>query len=109
MSAIADIQPLSVRRRLTAEEELFLAVLEDAIICFQKYIFARDPRGRELFVEAEAWIMSNANDALFSFLSVCDHLGVAASYLRQSLLDWKKEVLVKRKRRTTAGLHKKAA
>ncbi|MGH7846476.1 MAG: hypothetical protein ACREQW_15080 [Candidatus Binatia bacterium] len=109
ISAIYDIQPLSVRSRLTPEEELLLAILKDAVICFQKYAFAKDQRGRELFLEAEAWIMSNANEGLFSFTGVCDHLGVAASYVRQSLLGWKKQMTAKKRRGNIAGPQKKAA
>jgi len=37
---------------LDRERLLMLAVLEDAIDCFQKYAFAKDPRGRQLFAEA---------------------------------------------------------
>jgi hypothetical protein len=109
ISAIYDIQPLSACGRLTPEEELLLAILEDALICFQKYVFAKDQRGRELFLDAEAWIMSNANEGLFSFTSVCDHLGVAASYVRESLLKWKKQTTAKKRRGDIAGLQKKAA
>ena len=109
ISAISDIQPLSVRSRLTPEEELLLAILEDAVICFQKYAFAKDQRGRELFIDAEAWIMSNADEGIFCFTSVCDHLGVAGSYVRQSLLGWKRQMAGKKRRGNIAGLQKKAA
>jgi len=40
------------RRRfyLEPEKKLMLAVLEDAIACFQKYIFARDGKGKMAFL-----------------------------------------------------------
>ena len=46
------------RRKLYLEPEkkLMLAILEDAIACFQKYAFARDSKGKALFTEAEEWI-----------------------------------------------------
>ena len=38
------------------ERRLMLAVLEDALDCFQKYSVARDGHGQPLFDEALAWI-----------------------------------------------------
>src|SRR3989475_9565775 len=37
---------------LERERLLMLAVLEDAIDCYQKYAHSRDPRGRQMFDEA---------------------------------------------------------
>ncbi len=34
-----------------------LAILEDAVACFQKYIFVHDARGKTIFAEAERWTM----------------------------------------------------
>ena len=42
------------------EKRLMLAVLEDALDCFQKYAAARDGHGQTLFEEANTWITSNA-------------------------------------------------
>ena len=33
-----------------------LAVLDDAIACFQQHAFARDRKGKILFQEAEHWV-----------------------------------------------------
>jgi len=65
------------RRRfyLEPEKKLMLAVLEDAIACFQKYIFARDGKGKMLFQEAEEWVQERGGDWLFSFANVCETLG----------------------------------
>ena len=45
----------NLRKRKTREREegLMLAVLEDGIDCFFKYLSARDEKGRQLFREAE--------------------------------------------------------
>ena len=50
------------RRKLHLEPEkkLMLAILEDAIACFQKYILARDGKGKALFREAEEWCKKRA-------------------------------------------------
>ena|SRR5437867_2251812 len=39
------------------EEKVMLAVLENAIEYFQKYVLATDETGTELFREAEEWIL----------------------------------------------------
>lgn len=79
------------RRKLHLEPEkkLMLAVLEDAVACFQKYLFARDGKGKTLFRETEEWVLDDHGDWLFSFANVCETLGFEADYLRQGLIKWK--------------------
>jgi hypothetical protein len=88
------------RRKLHLEPEkkLMLAVLEDAIACFQKYVFARDGKGRMLFQEAEDWVLDTNSDWLFSFSNVCETLGFNPEYLRQGLAQWKAAKLESRAR-----------
>jgi hypothetical protein len=60
----------AARRRgaaLSSEKRLMLAVLQNAVDCYQKYVLADDRLGRELFEEAAKWIESTRNDSLFSF------------------------------------------
>jgi hypothetical protein len=78
---------------LDPEKKLMLAVLEDAIACFQKYVFARDGKGKALFQEAEDWIQEQRGDWLFSFTSVCEALGFDPNYLRQGMMVWKEKRL----------------
>jgi hypothetical protein len=40
------------------EERLMLAVLENAVEYFQKYVLARKPSGKMLFQEAEEWFLN---------------------------------------------------
>jgi DNA-binding transcriptional regulator PaaX len=75
-----------------------LAVLEDAIACFQKYVFAREGKGKILFQEAEDWVKDTNSDWLFSFANVCETLGFNPDYLRQGLTVWKAEGLESRAR-----------
>ena len=84
------------RRKLHLEPEkkLMLAVLEDAIACFQKYALARDGKGRVMFQEAEDWIQEKSGDWLFSFANVCETLGFDPGYLRQGMALWKEKRLV---------------
>ncbi len=81
---------------LEPEKRLMLAVLEDAVACFQKYLFARDGRGRTLFREAEEWIVEEGSDWLFSFENICEVLGFDPQYVRQGLLRWKQKRMAER-------------
>jgi hypothetical protein len=85
------------RRKLHMEPEtrLMLAVLEDAVACFQKYVLARDERGVELFREAEQWVLQEDHEWLFSFDNICESLGINPEYLRAGLVRWKRAVLQK--------------
>jgi len=74
---------------LDRERLLMLAVLEDAIDCFQKYAFAKDPRGRQLFAEAAEWVDSFDKGWLFSFENICDTLEIAPGYVRRGLSEWR--------------------
>ncbi len=73
------------------EEGLMLAVLEDAVACFQKHAHARDNKGKALFREAEEWILEENNDWIFSFANICETLGIDPSYLRRGLIEWKEK------------------
>jgi hypothetical protein len=84
-------ESLHKRTHLEGEKALLLAVLEDAIDCFQKYRFAQNPRGRELFREVEHWIMEAKDGSVFSFDSVCELLELDPGHLRQGLRRWKEK------------------
>jgi hypothetical protein len=86
------------RRKLHLEPEkkLMLAILEDAIACFQKYIFARDGKGKALFREAEEWVQEKGNEGIFSFDSVCEALGFNPDYVRRGMTEWKDKILAER-------------
>jgi hypothetical protein len=70
----------------SGEKRLILAVLEDAIDSFFKYLCAKDEEGQEIFQEAERWILKKDSDWIFSFENVCDQLGISAPYLRAELV-----------------------
>jgi hypothetical protein len=86
-----DVSLETLRRNLHLEPEkkLMLAVLEDAIACFQKYAFARDRKRKVLFQEVEYWVQNTNGDWPFSFANVCETLDFAPDYLRQGLGEWK--------------------
>jgi hypothetical protein len=80
---------LKRKRFSCGEHRLLVAILQDAIECFQKHLHARDSKRRQLYVEAEAWIGAEEDDGTFSFENVCDLLGMNPDYLRQGLLAWR--------------------
>jgi hypothetical protein len=89
-------QYLETQRRkshLEPEKLLMLAVLEDAIACFQKYVLARDVKGRQMFRETEEWVMAEESDWLFSFDNICEVMGLNPRYIRGGLVRWKEATL----------------
>ncbi|MEK7378878.1 MAG: hypothetical protein AABZ71_08230 [Candidatus Binatota bacterium] len=83
---------------LEPEKKLMLAVLEDAIWCFQHSLLARDKRRKVMFSEAEEWIMEEDGDSLFSFESICEVLGLNPKYVREGLMRWQEKEFAKRPR-----------
>jgi len=81
------------RSILEGERRLMLAVLEDAVSCFQKYAGATRPRSRRLFQEAEDWFFDEDGNWIFSFDSVCTVLGIHPEYFRNNLRRWKERQL----------------
>jgi hypothetical protein len=71
------------------EEGLMLAVLTDAIEYFQRYVLAKDERGKKLFQEAEEWFLEEESDWFFSFQNICEVLRLHPDYIRQGILRWK--------------------
>jgi len=69
-------------------KRLMLAVLEDAMRCYQTYSGSRNSVHRRLFVDAERWLMDRRADGVFSFENVCDTLGIEPSSLRAGLRRW---------------------
>jgi hypothetical protein len=72
-------------RSLTPQQRLMLAVLADAIECFQKYAAGRDGKSEQLFRDAQRWIFEGRSDWPFSFENICDILGMDAGYIRRGL------------------------
>jgi hypothetical protein len=76
------------------EKKLMLAVLEDALFCFQNGLLSKDnKKKRDLSHDAEEWIMEEGDESLFSFTELCELLGIHPQYLRKQLLRWKHAAL----------------
>jgi hypothetical protein len=81
------------KTHLEPEKRLMLAVLEDVIACFQKYLLVRDGKSREMFRDAEEWILEEESEWLFYFVNVCEALGYNPDYVRRGLVTWKEATL----------------
>jgi hypothetical protein len=92
------------RDSLGPEKRLILAVLEEAVHCFQKYISAAGRRSRALFRDAEEWIMEENSDWPFSFESSCLALGLNPGYVRRGLLHWRGQKIAQRQNRKTTAI-----
>lgn len=73
---------------LEGEKRLALAVLEDAVSCFQKYATAKKGPGLRLFEDAQVYIDAEERNWSFSFICVCDLFGIDPFFLREGLAKW---------------------
>lgn len=71
------------------EKRLMLAVLENVVDDFQKYVLATGGKGKELFDLAEEWILETDSASFFSFNNVCEHLDLNPDYIRKGFMRWK--------------------
>lgn len=69
-------------------KRLMLAVLTDAVRCYQIGCAAPTASRRRAFLEAEEWLFRAKADGPFSFESVCCALDIAPDYLRHMLHRW---------------------
>ncbi|TMA34438.1 MAG: hypothetical protein E6J79_16635 [Deltaproteobacteria bacterium] len=74
--------------RIQPEKRLQVAVLTDAVATFRRLDGIENPQARRLFAEAEAWFASDEADGPFTFVTVCDSLGLDPSYIRRGLREW---------------------
>jgi hypothetical protein len=82
-------QSLRSKGRYDGERRLMIAILEDAVHCFMKQLFATDPKARQLYLDAEEWISAEDASWFFSFENVCNTLDLDPEYLRQGLFKWR--------------------
>ena len=85
---------------LEPEKRLMLAILDDAINCYQDNLFSQRAKNRRLFDEAEEWIVTAGGEWIFSFDHVCESLGFNPEYVRRGLLQWKEK---NRQKRSPSG------
>jgi hypothetical protein len=87
------LETLSKKVIRDGEKRLMLAMLENATEDFQKYVFATDRKGKELFDFAEGWILETDSVSFFSFNCICEHLELDPDYMRKGFMRWKEAKL----------------
>jgi hypothetical protein len=93
-SSFGPADPIAIEQFFTngvrgGEERLMLAVLQDAVDCFQEHVLAQYVWEKKLFQEAEDWIFDKNTDWPFSFENICETLQLNPDYVRRGLLVWK--------------------
>jgi hypothetical protein len=88
------VDPIVIEQLFTpsgygGEERLMLAVLQDAVECFQEHALAQYVWEKKLFQEAEDWILEKNSNWFFSFENICETLQLNPDYIRKGLLVWK--------------------
>jgi hypothetical protein len=73
---------------LQPERRLMLAVLEEAVADVQRLCFATAPLARREFRAAQEWIEREDHEWPFSFVRICDALGLEAQAIRRGLRAW---------------------
>ena len=78
--------------RIQPEKRLQVAVLADAILTFRRGDGGKSSQARRLFAEADAWFASDDDDGPFTFVTICQSLGLDAGYIRRGLREWRLHV-----------------
>jgi hypothetical protein len=69
-------------------QRLLLAILEDAIHCFQRNFAVRTGPRAVLFRETKEWLFDPDGTAFLSCSMVCESLGINSVQLRRYLREW---------------------
>lgn len=80
------------RTPLEPERRLMLAVLDDAILCFQRYLHPKGGKEKKLHQHAVTWIFDPSDHGVFSFENICETCGLDPDYLRMGLLKWQERM-----------------
>jgi hypothetical protein len=75
--------------RLQSEKRLQLAVLEDAVLTFDRLFGVEGTRSRRLFAEVQDWFASDDANGPFTFVTICDTLNLDSDYIRGGLRRWR--------------------
>jgi len=83
--------PRRAEKVVLPERRLLVAILADALECFQNNLRASNPKRQRLFREAEKWILADDVSWVFSFRNICEILGVDAEALREQTRTWRRQ------------------
>jgi hypothetical protein len=96
------------RPELTASprNRLMLAVLEEALVSFQRGLNSPKAELRQQFHEVDRWVASDDTDWPFSFENICTCLCIDPDYIRGGLRKLKRDALGGKPCRKPAGLRR---
>jgi hypothetical protein len=78
---------------LQPEKRLMFAVLQDAVDCFQNHKFEHRSKAASQFLDTEGWIFRDDHEWPYSFVNICEAVGMDPDCLRKGLLRWKERAL----------------
>lgn len=81
------------RMEVMGEFILVQAILREAIRTYQKYAVKKGTRASRLFRDVNEWFSSDDRQWFFSFVNVCDTLGLEPTYIRTGLKLWRERKL----------------
>ena len=70
----------------TPERELAAAVLDAAAADLKNYRYARRRRRQRIYWQTYQWVSSEEREWPFSFVNICEFLGISPAALRERLL-----------------------
>ena len=96
------------RPEITASprNRLMLAVLEEALVTFQRGLTSARVEQRKLLHDVERWVASEDTDWPFSFENICGCLRIDANYVRRGLRRLKMDALRGRESRKPRALRR---
>ena len=84
-----------VGKTLVPEKRLLLAILEDALYCFQDHCSAQHGKRKQLYEDVQRWFFDANDDRVFSFNNICSALGFDPGYILKGLRQWRDKELSK--------------
>jgi hypothetical protein len=82
-------RPIAPSRRLSPEQELMLAVLRQTLDDYGRALTESHARARRERYVLERWIFGDDLEWPFSYLNVCDGVGIDSDALRAELRRWR--------------------
>lgn len=76
---------------LEPEKRLMLAILEDAICCFQENSAAKHGKSKRRFDDVKRWLFNTGDGWVFSFENICNVLELNPEYVRKGLIRWEEK------------------
>jgi hypothetical protein len=70
------------------EIRLMLAVMEDAVASFQRYLQEPSRSNERIYRETRDWLESEDLEWPYSFANICEALGMRPELVRQKMLSW---------------------